>query len=361
LNKDSKAVRYVFADGLRGLAALWVVLYHLSEGHHIENIKAVLTIPVSHFVFDSGWLGVRIFFVLSGFVMANNTVKYQVEGNFANKFILRRLIRLTPPYYFAIFFTLIFLALKQHVLGTQIQLPEPNVIAAHFFYMQGFLGFKNINPVFWTLCIELQFYVAFIIMVWFSDYLVTQCKIHDARYWLAGLSSILALPWAFGWLQTPIWAGGFIGFWYSFMAGVLVCWAIFANRIFQWFTIGYLLLIIGSVVFKHSDAVIVTGLTATSLFFAGVKGYMQRWLNWRWLQFVGLVSYSLYLLHNPLTGASANLLRRILSPSLLTDIIVTLAAISFCLFMAWLNFICIEKPSIRWSHVVKPNKFMNEA
>lgn len=59
--------RVVFADGLRGFAAFWVVLFHLSEGKHLENIKPLIPQSIYAAVFDAGHLGVGIFFVLSGF------------------------------------------------------------------------------------------------------------------------------------------------------------------------------------------------------------------------------------------------------------------------------------------------------
>ena len=46
--------RLAFADGLRGLAAFWVVLFHASEGRHVDRVKALVTVVRRHFSEQAG-------------------------------------------------------------------------------------------------------------------------------------------------------------------------------------------------------------------------------------------------------------------------------------------------------------------
>ena len=161
--------RLAFADGLRGIAALWVVLFHMSEGGHIDSFKALLPQALALVIFDHGDLGVAIFFVLSGFVMAFTVKNAKVDSEFATKFILRRLTRLTPPYYFAIAVAVLVGIVKTHVLGAANINISPAVILANMVYLQGIFSMPYINIVFWTLCIEVQFYIAFAILFLLGD------------------------------------------------------------------------------------------------------------------------------------------------------------------------------------------------
>jgi len=68
----ARGSRLAFADGIRGLAALWVVLFHTSKGRHVDHLMAVLPTWFNSLVFDWGHLGVALFFVLSGFVMMHS-------------------------------------------------------------------------------------------------------------------------------------------------------------------------------------------------------------------------------------------------------------------------------------------------
>lgn len=63
------SARLAFADGLRGLAASWVLLFHLSTGHHVDALLAALPAGVDRAVFAWGHGGVAVFFVLSGCVL----------------------------------------------------------------------------------------------------------------------------------------------------------------------------------------------------------------------------------------------------------------------------------------------------
>ena len=131
--------RLSFADGLRGLAAFWVVLYHLAEGHHIETLKSLLPNVAYNVLFGWGHLGVAIFFVLSGFVMALTAHKVRFDVENAFKFIARRLTRLAPPYYFAILITLLFIFIKSKALHLSYAAPSLIALLQHAVFTQDFL------------------------------------------------------------------------------------------------------------------------------------------------------------------------------------------------------------------------------
>jgi len=76
VNTQNSTLRFAFADSLRGIAALWVVLFHLSKGDHIDQLIASLPKFLKPILFNSGGLGVAIFFVLSGYVMTHTIYRF---------------------------------------------------------------------------------------------------------------------------------------------------------------------------------------------------------------------------------------------------------------------------------------------
>src|SRR5207244_3567232 len=93
--------RFLFLDSLRGLAALSVALFHcfnhwVSPIH--DQLALVLPRPVQ-VLLEHADLGVEIFFVLSGFVIAHSLFGHAVTPRFAGNFALRRSLRLDPPYW----------------------------------------------------------------------------------------------------------------------------------------------------------------------------------------------------------------------------------------------------------------------
>src|SRR5258705_5760496 len=78
---------YPALDGLRGVAILLVVLLH--------NFRFM-----NYFFF--GWLGVDLFFVLSGFLITNILMDAMGEPNFLRNFYVRRILRIFPLFYLAL-------------------------------------------------------------------------------------------------------------------------------------------------------------------------------------------------------------------------------------------------------------------
>lgn len=348
--------RLSFADGLRGLAALWVVLFHLAEGHHIETLKNTLPNFAYNIFFGWGHFGVAIFFVLSGFVMALTAHKVKFNIINAFKFIARRLTRLAPPYYFAIVVALLFLFIKAKALHLSYIAPTFINLLQHTFFVQDFFNTPQINVVFWTLCIEVQFYIAFALIVWLADFFDYKFKTSNARNIAIIATCTFALLWPLKIVSTVFWQGGFIGFWYSFLAGVIICWGWLNKGFLLKAAIAYCVTVLLIGLFYLDNFMLVAAITASLLLYAGLNEKMHTWLNWTFLQWLGLVSYSLYLLHNPITGASVRIAKKIFSDGLFADFFGMFISMSACLVAAYLSFLIVERPSIKWSHQIKLNK-----
>lgn len=331
--------RMHFADGLRGLAAMWVVLFHLSEGHHIDALRAWLPRAVNRVLFDWGHGGVGIFFVLSGFVMALTVERVMMDGAGAGRFVLRRLVRLCPPYWLAIAVSSALLAAK----GTPASAGQ---LLANVFFAQGILGYDNINIVFWTLCIEIQFYIAFAGLTWASD------RLSD-RAIPRAVIALLALAWPMGKLIGPVWPGGFLPFWAYFMAGVLVFEANRSRGPARWFGLAFGAVLLGLGLHRADLFSAVAGLTSLALVASGIGSGMQTWLSGRPLQFLGSISYSLYLFHNQVLGPVYRLVDKVWAyRGLEADLIAAGLALTLVLAVAWGLWFTVERASIRWSRAI---------
>jgi peptidoglycan/LPS O-acetylase OafA/YrhL len=73
---------------------------------------------------------------------------------------------------------------------------------------------------------------------------------------------------------------------------------------------------------------------------------MNSWLNWGWIRNPGPVSYSLYLLHSPIIGASSRLLDRVLPRGLFFGLFELIVVIAACLIVSWFVFPVVERPGI---------------
>lgn len=139
---------YPALDGLRGLASLLVVIYH--------NFGFI-----NHYFFF-GWLGLDIFFVLSGFLITDILLSTLGKPHFLRNFYVRRTLRVFPVYYLSL---ILFLVVLPHVPGIPVKFDYFVRNQAWLWtYLQNWLYiFYPPNQSFlnhlWSLAVEEQFYL----------------------------------------------------------------------------------------------------------------------------------------------------------------------------------------------------------
>jgi peptidoglycan/LPS O-acetylase OafA/YrhL len=136
-------------DGLRALAIVLVLLRHSL----LPFDPAQLDGSWVQFLFANGWIGVDLFFVLSGFLIARSLLDHPEQS--WTLYLKKRAWRILPAYYAACL-----LALSG--LVPLYQPPSTNLAASavvHFLILQDYLG-PSLNVAFWSLGVEEKFYLA---------------------------------------------------------------------------------------------------------------------------------------------------------------------------------------------------------
>jgi peptidoglycan/LPS O-acetylase OafA/YrhL len=289
-----KPSRFTFVDALRGVAALWVALFHFYGGVAKGATVPLFARPVDYF-FAHGNAGIEIFFVISGFVIAYSVRNQRVTPGYFGRFMLRRSLRLEPPYWVAIALAVASLAFSNHVRHDRVAtLPGWKQLLAHVFYLQGVLHMGQIVDVFWTLCIEIQFYVSLLLLIALAQ------RMGDRRWTRLAVLAPFTV-WSLGIHAHLLWDPGpwMFKFWYLFQLGVLVYWAVsgVVKRSDFWL---YLAALVALTVWHPSFTGSIGLVTGLAIFLAATHGQLHR-LNLRPLQFLGRRSYSLYLIH-PVLG-----------------------------------------------------------
>lgn len=323
--------RFAFVDALRGFAALAVVLFHAIEGDHVRSLPEWLRIIIGH-----GHLGVAIFFVLSGFVIAHSLRDQRMTLGEAARFMMRRSIRLDPPYWVAIAIAVGFSLLATALIkGRPAEEYTAGQLLAHPLYLQGILGYRNINPVFWTLCYEVQFYLVFAVL------LVT-------RSWaLIFAAFAISLAWPLG--LIPIIRGLFVNLWFGFLLGVGAYYAWTSRKALPWFAV-YAGILLFAALFRHDEFALTCAGTAVLIVAVAKLGYIGS-LDWRWLQYLGTISYSLYLLHNPITGATFRVGYLLTGRTAPTEWVWWITSIAASVLAAMALYYFVERPCIRLSRI----------
>ncbi len=162
-----RARRDAALDGLRGLAILMVFLFHYGGG--LQSSR-----PAVHLfglLTQAGWLGVVLFFALSGFLITGSLWDTVAQGHRLRNFYARRALRILPIYSLAL------LAAAGAALLSGATLAQLKPLAIFAFFLQNLphlaaAAIQNPSPLplyhFWTLAVEEQFYLLWPLILLFA-------------------------------------------------------------------------------------------------------------------------------------------------------------------------------------------------
>jgi peptidoglycan/LPS O-acetylase OafA/YrhL len=161
LARKSKPTRLRELDGLRGIAILLVTMKHLAINaiFFTQATHAGISVPMRYErrIFDAGWMGVDLFFVLSGFLITGILVDTAGHVHYYRNFIVRRALRIFPLYYAFLFIVLIS---SPSMSRNDVPWFLAYLGNVHLFLINSWLPLAVLGPL-WSLQIEEQFYLAF--------------------------------------------------------------------------------------------------------------------------------------------------------------------------------------------------------
>jgi len=150
--------RFHELDILRFLAALAVVFFHYTFLNATEY-ESIVTYPVLGEIFKYGYLGVELFFIISGFVILLTASKKDWRG-----FVISRVARLYPAFWIIVTLTTLGIVF----FASEIMQVSLSQYLWNLTMVGEFVGVKNIDPVYWTLQVELKFYFWIVLILFFN-------------------------------------------------------------------------------------------------------------------------------------------------------------------------------------------------
>jgi peptidoglycan/LPS O-acetylase OafA/YrhL len=353
-------------DGLRFVAILPVVLQHLLErfarATGVAHTEPILDDPAAFFI-SRGTVGVFLFFAISGFVVAMPFAKHYLEGSprvGLQRFYGRRLTRIEPPY--LIWMTLFALVLL--IQGTwTLDALLPHWAASMTYTHSLFYGkYSVINPVAWSLEIEIQFYLLAPALA------ALYFRISDARrrriLMIGFLTASTCIQYAAGWWFFPI-KTTLLGQLQHFLVGFLLLdfyltdwkkstasgyrWDItaalaFTTMCYTWTTEFW----------KNIAFLIALGV----LFAAAFKGVLfPKLIRNQWVAVTGGMCYTIYLIHLPILQGITRITTAIQVPGGFWTNFAFQAAL--LLPLIWLcsaaGYLLLERPFMRFENKIKFN------
>jgi peptidoglycan/LPS O-acetylase OafA/YrhL len=303
--RKARTGRLAALDGFRIIAALLVVFYHYvgTQKTNIWDGNNAELFPVLYQASTYGWLGVQFFFMISGFVICMSSWNRSL-----GEYFVSRSVRLYPVYWFAVLLSAaVVLALPG--LAGRISSINPadslSDILLNLTMLQEPLGVTHIDSVYWTLWIEMRFYLLFALVVW-RGATYRRVVLFCVLWLVASLAAAMSGVGFLGALVMPTVAPYFIAgiafyLMHRFRPTALLwgivglCWLITQHQL------------VGDV--RYMNGLLNTSqnwryaVVLVTLFYLAVAATALGWLSWarwRWLTVAGVLTYPLYLLHQNL-------------------------------------------------------------
>jgi peptidoglycan/LPS O-acetylase OafA/YrhL len=318
--------------------------------------------PVLGEVAHRGWIGVDLFFVLSGFLITGILLDARGEPSYYRNFYARRALRIWPLYYAVLLVAIFIFPLLLPQMRPLIQMYPWRW---YFLYVQNFAFGQAGIPVLtvtWSLAIEEQFYLAWPLVI--SG--IARLRLRNLLIALLVFAPLIRLLM----LLTGQDPGNIFTYTFSRMdgiaAGALLAWwmrsaSFTPEKLRRW---GALALAVGGVAsvalltWRQNSLWVFSALAAA---FAGLlmlvldarrrPGWGSKLLAWRPMRYTGKISYGLYLLH-PMTFALLLPLARVLrlapqanSPA--TDLLGSLARVALVYLVATVSWYVFESPLLK--------------
>ncbi len=360
MTPDRQILRIPELDGLRGLAILAVMSFHYLNNQlvHAESQFARALYTVTSF----GWVGVDLFFVLSGYLIGNILILNKNATNYFSVFYWRRFVRIIPTYYFALALFLFARAIpgvdENYFLSGNLVIPFWSYwLLLQNFFMADLANLGNSAlSVTWSIAIEEQFYILFPLIVFFVNTRLLPVILAVVII----LASIVRLQFdhwipAYVLLPSRMDALAF-GIFIAHLKNETDLKSL-ADKYYYWllFLFATLMVALGGLYLYYGDLgpvkhslfavifsiLLIIALTKKSTWFAA-------FLRWPVLMWIGTISYSLYLLHYFILGVVHHMFGNTQGIGMYTprDIGVSLVALGMSFLIAWVTYHKIEMPMV---------------
>lgn len=362
-----------FLDALRGLAVFVVFVYHsmgASYGwermHGWKGLFRDFDQPRSWLLFypftHGGVLGVATFFVISGFCIHLSYINSREKGWKA--FFWRRLFRLYPAYLFCLL--VFFFLWPWYHYSLDSAGSRANLISHLFSYHNLFLATKyGINPSFWSIAVEIQLYLVYPFLILFT----LACGWRRSILILLGLELSIRLFGSFFPEATVphLISNSPLGFWFSWSIGAFLaeCRQRGRQHVLAWISIPLVaVLALLSSLFRPTASLDFPLFALLAALVVDRLLLMEPWsaprqevpaLLWRHLSFLGVVSFSFYLIHQPIVDAfqatSQTMVSRWGGGAGISPVWMFAACLllyPLILLLSWLLYRGVEQPFIRF-------------
>lgn len=292
--------RLPFLDLLRALASQAIVWHHLAfYGPLSDSARAVATSLIDGLA-EHARLAVQVFFVVSGYLTATGLSDREPRDMAGFRaLIVGRYRRIGLPYLGALALAVVANEVARHWMDHPSISARPTIpqLAAHVFLVHDLVGYEPLSAGIWYLAIDLQLIVLVGLVFWLAAAVSRGPRARPLGMALIGALGVASLFYFNRRAELDHVALYFVG---AYALGMITAWAQ-TESLPRWLFWAYASLVAGAIAIDFRSRLLVALLTALLLVLAGARGWLSRWPDSRAIQWLAGISYSLFLVHFPVS------------------------------------------------------------
>lgn len=294
-------LRMPLVDALKAIACLLIVLHHLAFYGPMSDAAYPLISGLVDGLYEYGRVAVQVFFVVAGFLLAGKFAPFgRSLVTDPVQSIKRRYVRLSMPYLAALTLAIGCAALARSwmVHDSIPDAPDLPQLLTHMLLLQDLLDQEALSAGVWYIAIDFQLFTLATTLLWVSGQI--ERRYPSLKATALTLIAGLTMASLFVFNRNELWDETAFYFFGSYGLGALSYWASNRKHGTSWLAL-ICLLVIAALIVDFRSRIAVAGVVMLMLGLNRQYGVLESWHAPRGITYLGRISYSVFLVHFPLS------------------------------------------------------------
>jgi peptidoglycan/LPS O-acetylase OafA/YrhL len=302
--RATSSPRLPFLDLLRAVASQLIVLHHLAFYGPLSERAYSAAPVVFDWLVDYARMAVQVFFVVGGFLAGGSFGRAKhMDATRVRTSVVARYRRIGFPYLVALGVAILANELASQCMTHPAISARPTFgqLLAHSLFLHDVLGYPALTAGIWYLAIDFQLYLmTLLLFAGIEGWVSRRGAVGNLTSWQLSLLAllpvaVLSLLWFNRRADLDCWAIYFVG---SYYLGLLLREATLKQVPLHWAATYFGLTVVAGLLDSRPRLLVAAG-TALLVFLADRWNLLQRWPDHRFVNYLGRISYSLFLIHFP--------------------------------------------------------------
>ena len=291
LAKD-RISRFPIIDTFKAIASQLIVLHHLAAYGPISDVVQGIAPTLITWLYDYARMAVQVFFVIGGYLAARSVFSNSNNIRYLRINLTNRYIRLATPFFFALLLAICCAFVARNLMDHEFipDFPKFSQLLLHVLLLNGVLDVDSLMAGAWFIAVDFQLFFVMLCINWLGGRVTNARK---AVLLIITIATSISLFWFNRNERYDDWAIYFFG---AYGMGAIAYFSGQREHSTKWFWL-IIALAFGAIAIDFRMRILIASCVALTLFLTRNVQFKEFAKQQRFLQYLGSISYSLFLVH----------------------------------------------------------------